>query len=119
MRDYLAVAKAVADSSRARILKLLEAKPLCVCQIVAVLGLRPSTVSKHLSILKRAGLVSASKSGKWVIYALSRENASPFNQIVLGLLRAWLNDDGRVCTDRKKLNRVLQRPLDKVCRGAR
>jgi DNA-binding transcriptional ArsR family regulator len=116
MREYLAVAKAIADSSRARILKLLEAKPLCVCQIVAVLGLRPSTVSKHLSILRQAGLVEDEKSGKWVRYALARENVNAFNQTALALLKAWLNDDKRVLSDREKLKRVLALPLEEVCK---
>ena len=116
MREYLAVVKAISDGSRVRILKLLERKPLCVCQIVAVLGLRPSTVSKHLSILRQAGLVEDRKDRKWVYYGLSRENVNPFSQTALALLRAWLNDDRKVMADRDCLQRVLQLPLEEVCK---
>ena len=116
MREYLSVAKGIADASRARILKLLERRPLCVCQIVAVLGLRPSTVSKHLSILRDAGLVGDRKTGKWVHYALSQENANPFSQTALALFRAWLNDDRQVLADRLKVERVLRVPLEKICK---
>ena len=116
MREYLAVTKAMADASRARILKLLEMKPLCVCQVVGVLGLRPSTVSKHLSILRQAGLVEDRKSGKWVYYGLCQQNLNPFNQTILALLKAWLNDDKKVQADREKLQRILRLPLEQVCR---
>jgi len=116
MREYLAVTKAISDASRARILKLLERKPLCVCQIVAVLGLRPSTISKHLSILRQAGLVEDRKSGKWVYYALSQESVNVFNQTALALFKSWLNEDKKVIEDRAKLDRILRMPLEVVCK---
>ena len=116
MREYLTVTKAISDASRVRILKLLERKPLCVCQVVAVLGLRPSTVSKHLSILRQAGLVEDRKSGKWVYYALSQESVNPFNQTALALFKSWLNEDKKVIEDREKLDRILRMPLEVVCK---
>ena len=72
MQEFTRVFKAFADRNRARILKMLEGHELCVCQIEAVLGLKQSTVSKHLSVLKRAGLVEARRKGTWVFYSLSR-----------------------------------------------
>ena len=72
MRDLELVLKAAGDPTRARILKLLEGGGLCVCQVQAVLGLAPSTVSKHLTILKVAGLVTDQRTGKWIEYALAR-----------------------------------------------
>ena len=63
MRDLELVLKAAGDPTRTRILKLLESGGLCVCQVQAVLGLAPSTVSKHLSILKTAGLVEDRRDG--------------------------------------------------------
>ena len=57
MRDLMAVTKALADESRVRILLALKPGKLCVCQIVELLQLAPSTVSKHMSILKHARLV--------------------------------------------------------------
>ena len=63
--------KALGEANRIRILKMLEIRPLCVCEITAVLRLAPSTVSKHLSILREAGFIIDQKEGKWVNYCLN------------------------------------------------
>ena len=57
MRDVVTIAKALSDENRVLILTILEGRELCVCQVIELLGLAPSTVSKHLSILKQARLV--------------------------------------------------------------
>ena len=72
MRDLMAVIKALADENRVRVLLALGAGELCVCQIVELLGLAPSTVSKHLSILKQARLVESRKEGRWMFYRAGR-----------------------------------------------
>ena len=61
------VAKALSDETRVRILAMLSFGELCVCDIIDVLGLAPSTVSKHLSILYQAHLINARKEGKWIL----------------------------------------------------
>ena len=61
MREVLAVTKALADESRVRALIALTSGPLCVCQIAELLQLAPSTVSKHLAILRLGGLVESEK----------------------------------------------------------
>ena len=66
LETFEIVAKAVADPSRVRILKLLEGGELCVCQITAVLDLAAGTVSKHLAALRTAGLLQQRKDGKWL-----------------------------------------------------
>ena len=68
---FESVSRSIADSTRVRILKMLEPGELCVCQITAILGLAPATVSKHLSLLKMSGLLSQRKQGRWVYYRLS------------------------------------------------
>ena len=70
MRELVKVFKALSDSNRIRILKMLEVRPLCVCEITEVLKLATSTVSKHLSILRDAGYIIDQKEGKWVNYYL-------------------------------------------------
>jgi DNA-binding transcriptional ArsR family regulator len=67
------VAKALADSHRLRALHALRGGELCQCQIVELLGLAPSTVSRHMSVLRQAGLVVAQKRGRWVYFGLSAE----------------------------------------------
>jgi ArsR family transcriptional regulator len=65
------VFKAVADSCRLRILKLLKEGELCVCEIMAALKKPQSSTSHHLSILKEAGLVKERRDGKWSYYRLA------------------------------------------------
>jgi arsenate reductase/ArsR family transcriptional regulator len=103
LRQYEAVMKAVADPTRVRILKMLEAGELCVCQIIAVLALSPSTVSKHLFLLKSAGLVNDRKEKKWVHYSLDRENSDPYASGILRELAGWLESDQIIVADRARL----------------
>jgi ArsR family transcriptional regulator len=100
LRRYEAVMKAVADPTRVRILKMLEGGERCVCQIIAVLALSPSTVSKHLFLLKSAGLVNDRKEKKWVHYSLDRESDDPYVAGILRALSGWLKRDPVVVKDR-------------------
>ena len=102
IREYEMVMKSVADPTRARILKLLEAGETCVCQVVAVLELSQPTISKHLFLLKMAGLVRERQEKKWVHYALSDSGGSPYARKMLNALKGWLNDDPVVERDRKR-----------------
>ena len=63
MREFMTVIKALAEENRVRVVLALRERELCVCQIVELLGLAPSTVSKHLSILYQAGLLESRKDG--------------------------------------------------------
>ena len=77
MKRILNIAKALSDENRIRALLLLREDEKCVCEIIAVLGLAPSTVSKHMSILKQAELVDSRRDGKWTYYRLCEPDASP------------------------------------------
>jgi DNA-binding transcriptional ArsR family regulator len=70
MSQIIELARALSDEHRVRALIALKNRELCVCQIMAMLCLAPSTVSKHMSILKQAGLVDSDKRGRWVYYRL-------------------------------------------------
>ena len=100
LRTTLRLIKALADGQRLRILMMLRSGELCVCQIIAVLGLAPSTVSKHLSILTQAGLLDFRKDGRWAYYRLANgaETQSP-----LDWLATSLADDGQIRVDQEKL----------------
>ena len=102
MRDYESVFKAAADPTRARILKILEGGEMCVCQIIAILSLGQSTVSKHLFLLRSAGLIKDRRDRKWVHYSLDRGSDSPYAARMLRNLRGWLNDDPVVAKDRER-----------------
>lgn len=72
MKKLLQITKALADENRLRIMMMVKEREPCVCQIVEVLGIATSTASKHLSILKTAGLIDCYKDGRWVYYHLPR-----------------------------------------------
>lgn len=112
LREYEMVMKAVADPTRIRILKILEAGEMCGCQIVAILELSQSTISKHLFLLKVAGLVKERKEKKWVHYALARPGNGPYAEKMLTALRGWLNDDPLIARDKKR--EALARELGPV-----
>ncbi len=92
MKAQLKAFKALGDKNRLAIVKMLEVKPMCVCEITAALGLAPSTVSKHLSLLNEAGLIQDQKEGKWVNYSLVSD-PSPFVKEILGVLRGSIKED--------------------------
>ena len=80
--------KAVADPVRLRILHLLfYQKELCVCQLSAVLRISYTSLSKHLQILKQAGLVTDDRRGRWVYYAIARQSWNPSAKAVLACAR--------------------------------
>ncbi len=93
MKSFIRVMKALSDPNRVRVLKLLEEKELCVCEIQSVLGLAQSTVSKHMKLLEDAGLVERSRQGSWIIYCLADGNESVYAGAMLAELRHWLDDD--------------------------
>ena len=86
-----------------RILKMLEVRPLCVCEITAVLGLAPSTVSNHLSKLKDVGLIIDEKENKWVIHHLNTNTNQTYIKELLSLIMNWISDDPVIRTDREKV----------------
>jgi len=71
MREILSITKALGDETRVRALLSVKDGELCLCQIIEVLGLAPSTVSKHMNVLQQAGLVQRRKRGKWHFYRLA------------------------------------------------
>lgn len=115
LETFETVAKAVADPSRVRILKLLEGGELCVCQITTVVELAPATVSKHLAALKTAGLVQQRRDGKWVYYRLAERELNPYAPQFLALVRAALANEPTTAQDRRILALVNAVPVQVLC----
>jgi ArsR family transcriptional regulator, arsenate/arsenite/antimonite-responsive transcriptional repressor len=105
-RRDVTVFKALSDPNRIRILKMLESRELCVCEVREVLNLSISTVSKHLSILRDAGLIADAKDGKWVNYHLSTADAGSIVRSQLTLIEKAFADDAQIKSDKKKLKTV-------------
>jgi len=119
MRSTLRVTKALADLQRVRILMMLQPGELCVCQIVEVLALAPSTISKHLSILSAAGLVDFRKEGRWAYYRLPEGSAGAYARPVLKWLGDTLKNDQTIEQDAKKLRSVVSCDPGSLCRRQR
>ena len=75
MFSFMAITRALSDQNRVRTLMALRDLELCVCQIIELLELAPSTVSKHMSILANARLVEGRQDGRWRYYRASRARA--------------------------------------------
>ena len=75
MIEFLNITKALAEENRLRILMALKGEELCVCQLIELLELAPSTVSKHVSVLRQARLVEGRKDGRWIYYRRAGESA--------------------------------------------
>jgi DNA-binding transcriptional ArsR family regulator len=115
MRDLMAVLKALADENRVRALIALGPRELCVCQIVELLGLAPSTVSKHMAILKQARLVDSRKQGRWMFYRLAKREASVEARKIAALVAQLLADDSTTREDAKRLNQILKFDPEVLC----
>jgi ArsR family transcriptional regulator, arsenate/arsenite/antimonite-responsive transcriptional repressor len=102
--------KALSDINRLRILKALQSRILCACEIRELLGLANSTVSQHLDVLKDAGFIIDQKDGRWVNYMINpRPNDVRINS-VLSSLDFWINDENLVIKDKKTIT-VLDRNI--------
>lgn len=95
--------KALSDETRLRILKLLEKGELCVCHFMAVLDMGQSRISRHMGILKQAGLVDDRRAGKWVFYRLAEATVDEDIGMILHYLRDRLNDHPLVRRDTEQL----------------
>jgi ArsR family transcriptional regulator len=116
MRDFMAITKALSDPCRVRILLALRNGELCVCQITELFGFAPSTVSKHLSILHRAGLIMSRKSERWVYYRLAEKSAPVAVREALDWVHKSLARTEEADADAKKLKQILKTDLAVICR---
>lgn len=106
MKEFIKVMKALSDPNRVKMIKLLQRRVLCVCEIKQALGLAQSTASKHLKILEEAGLIAYYKDGLWVNYQLTDGAKNPYAATVLGNLRHWLEEDSEVAALVAELPRI-------------
>ena len=106
MRDLVNVFKALGDESRLRILKLLEKKSHCVCELTFVLGSSQPTISGHLKVLREAGLVDYEKDGTWVNYHLCLEKVNRYTPSLLDFINGCINDDPKIKSDRTRAEKA-------------
>ena len=106
IKDKTKLFKALSDINRLRILKALQARTLCVCEIKELLGLANSTVSQHLKILKETGFILEEKEGKWVNYLINPRPVDSRISSILSSLDFWINDDTIIVNDKKKIGNL-------------
>jgi ArsR family transcriptional regulator len=103
MRTLLDITAALSDATRVRALLALRGGELCLCHLIALLKLAPSTVSKHLDLLVRAGLVERRKDGRWAYFRLAGRQGPPMVRQALRWVLESTGDDPTIARDAERL----------------
>ena len=101
--------KALADQTRLRLINLIGDDEVCVCFFVEVLKINQPKISRHLAYLRRAGVVSARREGKWIHYRLV-EPPDPHAANIFREVRAALPNDPAMKNDRARLEKICCAP---------
>jgi DNA-binding transcriptional ArsR family regulator len=116
MFGFMNITKALADENRVRILLALSSRgELCVCQLIDMLQLAPSTVSKHLFILRNARLLNSRKEGRWMYYRLNTNGTPPAVNGALDWVIRSVADDPLAREDGARLDAILSEPVESKC----
>lgn len=116
MFEFMTAVKAIADPNRVRIISILQGRELCVCQITKMLELAPSTVSKHISILRQASLIEDRKDGRWMYYRLP-DKPNTLSKEVIALVKNSLINDDQVNNDNKLIKEILSVSKEELCQS--
>jgi ArsR family transcriptional regulator len=101
--------KALADRTRLRLINLIGEDEVCVCFFVEVLKLNQPKISRHLAYLRRAGIVSSRREGKWIHYKIVEPPDSHAANIFREV-RAGLGNDPAMKSDRARLEKICCAP---------
>ncbi|MFH1779488.1 MAG: metalloregulator ArsR/SmtB family transcription factor [Candidatus Omnitrophota bacterium] len=114
MREELNLFRALSDETRLRIMVLLTEKELCVCQLEWALGLTQAKVSRHLTVLKNAGLVQDRREGLWIFYSLAKPK-SELEKIIHKYLKEWVAKKYELFKkDIDNMKKCMVKPLEKL-----
>lgn len=111
----VSMAKALGDETRFRIMAMLEEQELCACQIIEVFDLANSSISRHLSVLKQAGLLQSRKSGRWMYFSWAQSNSFVL-QGMLNWLSESISHDPQIQKDRERIQHILEMEPEELCR---
>lgn len=115
MRRIVSATKAIADENRIRIVGALKGRELCVCQLIELLCLAPSTVSKHLSILRNADLIDSRKQGRWMYYRLNEKDASKATVELIAWTLGAIAGTDRFIQDERRIEQILTIDPEILC----
>jgi len=110
MKELNKIFKALADINRVRILKLLEKRKMCVCELAFVLGVSQPAISKQLKKLCNAGLIDCEQDGFWTNYFIKPNGQ--YTKKLLSVLSGWANDDTIIKDDLMKVGKADRK---KIC----
>jgi len=114
MKEFIKVMKAVSDPTRVKILKMVQRRVMCVCEVQAALGTAQSTASKHLKILEDAGLITSFRDGTWMNYSLADGSQSPYAASMIGNVKHWLDGEPEIMDLMKKLPDIRR---EEICKS--
>jgi len=103
--DIEILLRALADRTRLRLLNLIGDREVCVCFFVEILKTSQPKISRHLAYLRRAGMVSSRRDGKWMHYRIT-EPADATAKRVFDDVRSWLKADGAMARERERLEGI-------------
>lgn len=106
MKEIIRAFKALGDETRIRLIKLLEQRELCVCELMQALNMTQSRVSRNLGILKNAGFVKDRRDGLWVHYSINYEDAPLIVQKLISILKESSNNDPILIKDLAELTKA-------------
>jgi DNA-binding transcriptional ArsR family regulator len=118
INEFIALTKALSDPQRVRAFMALRGGELCVCQIIELLGLAPSTVSKHMSVLRQAGLVESRKEERWMYYRLPEAGHAPVHSSMRWVTEALSTDD-TMRIDQKTIATITRQNPSSLCKMQR
>jgi ArsR family transcriptional regulator, arsenate/arsenite/antimonite-responsive transcriptional repressor len=104
----MSIIRALDNESRLRILLSLRDGELCLCQIIEFMQLAPSTVSKHVDLLRQAGLIEMRKEGRWHFYALAGSKATPEVREAIRWIFRSLQAEGVITADAERIRRLRE-----------
>jgi ArsR family transcriptional regulator, arsenate/arsenite/antimonite-responsive transcriptional repressor len=105
--------QALADRTRLRLLNLMRDDEICVCFFVEVFDSNQPKISRHLAYLKKAGLVSARRDGKWMHYQITKPTDEHARKVLEDVL-AWTASDKEMQKDRELLIKICSSPQPPV-----
>lgn len=105
MEEIMRVLRALCDETRLRMLMLIEREELCVCEVMYILNMQQSRVSRHLNILRDAGLAKARRQGTWMYYSSTANTVH--HSRVAEALRNWLKNTDTVKSDLVRLEKCI------------
>jgi ArsR family transcriptional regulator len=91
MSDVVSFSKALADATRWRILQLVMEEALCVCELADILGMPQSSVSSHVQVIRKAGLLESEKCEKWTYFRVG----PPFRKLIRDIGKSFPPPDGK------------------------